>query len=70
MLLAQSAGIIGHSGYYVPLYISRYIPALKSEYHDAHHYLYNKNFGLMYTFVEKIFGTLHIPEKEFDKFDI
>ena len=36
---------------------SKFLPTLTPEYHDIHHYEYNKNYGLMYTWIEKLFGT-------------
>lgn len=61
MIIAQLNGILGHSGYYLPMPFYKLQPSLRSEYHDTHHYLYNKNFGLMYIFIEKMFGTYHLP---------
>ena len=63
ILFIQFVGIYGHSGYVFFDCITKYLPFMRSDYHDAHHYLFNKNFGLTWTTVDKIFGTLQIPEK-------
>ena len=64
ILIAQTWGILGHCGYYIPIKglnpsccFYKYFPTLRPEYHDAHHYLFHKNFGLMYTFTDRVFGT-------------
>ncbi len=61
ILFIQFIGIYGHSGYMFFIPISRHLPFMRSDYHDAHHYLFNKNFGLTWTFVDKFFGTLSLP---------
>lgn len=55
LFIAQLAGAIGNSGYKVPF--SKFFPTLTPEYHDIHHYEYNKNYGLMYIWIENLFGT-------------
>ena len=62
MIIAQTCGILGHSGYYLPMPFYKIMPTLRAEYHDTHHYLYNKNFGLMYINIEKLFGTYNLPK--------
>ena len=59
MCIAQFMGIIGHSGYFLPSPIYKLLPTLRSDYHDAHHYLYNKNFGLIFIHIDKILGTYY-----------
>merc|ERR1711879_878887 len=52
--------IIGHAGYQMP-FIPKWLPSLQAEYHDFHHVDYKSNFGAIYPFTDKRFGTLCIP---------
>lgn len=55
IIIAQFAGTLGHCGYSIPLL--NYLPTFTTEYHDKHHILNNKNFGLLYVWLEKLLGT-------------
>ena len=60
VLLTQLGGILGHSGFMIPVLSNRYttwIPFINSEYHDLHHLRYNVNYGAVWPIVDMIFGT-------------
>ena len=64
IVYAQLNGVIGHCGYYLPLpyWIYKWMPTFRTEYHDAHHYLFHKNFGLLYPWIDQLFGTYQLPK--------
>lgn len=55
----QWNAILGHSGYrsYIWEKYFNWIPYMHSTYHDIHHLEFNYNYGAVYTFTDKIFGT-------------
>jgi len=55
-LFTQLSVIVGHAGWQIPG-LPKWLPILQPEYHDFHHVDYKANFGAIYTFTDKFFGT-------------
>ena len=59
IFFVQLSNVIGHSGYLIPG-MPPWFPILNPKYHDNHHYFVNVNYAAMYTFTDRMFGTLRI----------
>ncbi len=56
---ANVHGIYTHSGYIFPISKLSWFPIFHSEEHDAHHYVFTKNYGAMFNFMDKLCGTYY-----------
>ena len=59
LFIVQISAIIGHSGYRIPGMRDDF-PIFNPRYHDGHHKYVRANYGAIYTWTDKLFGTLRI----------
>lgn len=59
LAIVQLSAIIGHSGYQIPG-MSETFPIMNPRYHDGHHKFVGANYGAIFTWTDRMFGTLRL----------